>query len=462
MAGHAAGGVLARLVVVLALVGGLGFLGLSAFRAGSPPHITIEPELPGIGRRTPIKVTASAGGRGLDGLKVVLVQGERSETLAEEDFMPRSPWSFWGPTTRTHALEVEVGRETLKGLKQGPATIRVTAQRAAAWLRSPDPVVAELTLPVRLTPPSIQPMSTAVYVAQGGCEAIVYRVGTSSLRDGIQAGAWWFPGFPLPGGGAQDRFALFAVPYDTGDASKVKLVAEDDVGNRAETAFIERFFPRPLGADTIQVSDSFMNKVVSEILSQSPEMSDRGGLLENYLGINRDLRKINNSVLVEMAKKSETRFLWNRPFQQMPNSQVMAKFADRRTYVYHGRDVDQQDHLGFDLAVSRATAVPAANDGKVVLARYFGIYGNAVVIDHGYGLMSLYGHLSSIDVAEGQAVARGQKLGLTGETGLAGGDHLHFTMLLQGLPVHPAEWFDGHWIQDRIARKLEPVLRLQS
>ena len=138
----------------------------------------------------------------------------------------------------------------------------------------------------------------------------------------------------------------------------------------------------------------------------------------------------------------------------MASAKVMSSFADRRTYLYQGRTVDHQDHLGFDLASSRGAPIPAANDGDVVLARFFGIYGNAVVIDHGYGLMTLYGHLSSIDVKEGQAVKRGDVVGKTGQTGLAGGDHLHFSVFLRGMSVNPKEWWDDHWIRDRIARKL--------
>ena len=131
-----------------------------------------------------------------------------------------------------------------------------------------------------------------------------------------------------------------------------------------------------------------------------------------------------------------------------------SSFADRRTYIYEGQEVDQQDHLGFDLASVRHARLESANDGVVVLARYFGIYGNAVVIDHGFGLMSLYGHLSSIDVAEGQQVGRGDVIGRSGETGLAGGDHLHFTLLVHGKPVNPVEWWDSAWIRDRFAAKL--------
>ena len=199
-----------------------------------------------------------------------------------------------------------------------------------------------------------------------------------------------------------------------------------------------------------------MEKVVPAILSQTPELDQRGNLLDNYLAINGELRASNSQYLIDLADDSAQEFLWSRPFLQMPNSQVMSTFADRRTYLYEGRSVDQQDHLGYDLASTSRAPIPAANDGIVVLARFFGIYGNAVVIDHGFGLMSLYGHLSSLDVSEGDVVERGQSLGRSGETGLAGGDHLHFTMLLQGVPVNPVEWWDGHWIQDRLETKLGP------
>ena len=116
---------------------------------------------------------------------------------------------------------------------------------------------------------------------------------------------------------------------------------------------------------------------------------------------------------------------------QLGNSQVEASFADHRTYLYSGKEVDQQVHLGFDLAVTAGVPVAAANAGKVLHAAWLGIYGNCVIVDHGMGVASLYGHLSSIDVKVGDTVTKGQALGRSGMTGLAGGDHLHFTMLVE-------------------------------
>jgi murein DD-endopeptidase MepM/ murein hydrolase activator NlpD len=111
-------------------------------------------------------------------------------------------------------------------------------------------------------------------------------------------------------------------------------------------------------------------------------------------------------------------------------------------------------HLGFDLAVTVNIPVKAGNDGKVVYADYLGIYGNCVIIDHGMGVSSLYGHLASIDVKTGDTVTRDQVIGRSGMTGLAGGDHLHFSIQVQGHPVNPVEWWDPHWIDDRVLRKI--------
>lgn len=453
--GRGAAGCFLRTLLVLALllVAAGAFAG---FYTGASPRVTVKPTKPGIGRNTPIQIRIEDPQR-VEKVRVEVVQGSDVKPVMEKTFTPQPAWKMWGGPPPVE-MTANVGRETVQGLRAGDAIVRVTAERAGAMLRRPEPVVQEVKLPVRLAPPSLQILSNFHYVNQGGAEAIVYRVGEGAVRDGVQAGSWWFPSFPMPGNDKQLRFAFFAVPYDMDDASKVRLVAEDEVGNRAEAGFIDKFTPRPIKTDTIEVNDRFMNKVVPEILSQSPEIADKGDLLQNYLQINRELRKKNAQLLKELGAKSERKFLWTQPFLPMPNAAITAAFADRRTYVYNGKDVDQQDHLGFDMASVERDAIPASNAGKVVLARFFGIYGNAVVIDHGYGVQSLYGHLSSVAVQEGQTVKRGQELGRSGATGLALGDHLHFTMLLQGLPVSPVEWWDPHWIQDRLERKLGPAL----
>jgi len=449
-------------VLILILLGGLGFLSLAAFRVGPAPEIEAGPAGGSIGRKTSVTVTVTEPDRGLSRVQAELVQGDRVEKLADKTYLPLPSWALWGSGTGSDTLVLEVGRDAIKGLKAGSATLRVSAEGAPAWLRQAAPVTKELTFQVRLTPPSLGVTSTFHFARPGGAEAVVYRVGASSVRDGVRAGDLWFPGHALPGGGRDDRFALFAVPPDMADPSSVRLTAADDAGNESQAAFIDQFTARKPIEATINLSDSFLNRVVPSIMSQTPEMADAGGLIENFLSINRDLRKANAAALVELAAQSRQQFLWSRPFLPMSNAQVMAPFAEHRTYVYQGRTVDHQVHLGFDLAATRAVPVQASNDGVVALARYFGIYGNTVMVDHGYGLQSLYAHLSSIDVKEGQEVKRGEALGRTGDTGLAGGDHLHFSILVAGQPVNPQEWWDGHWIRDRVARKLAGALRFEE
>src|SRR5207247_6590522 len=87
--------------------------------------------------------------------------------------------------------------------------------------------------------------------------------------------------------------------------------------------------------------------------------------------------------------------------------------------------------------------------GVVAFAGPLTIYGNTIVLDHGWGLMTLYGHLSTIAVKAGDAVAKGQEMGRTGATGLAIGDHLHYEVLVNGISVTPLEWWDAKWIRDR-------------
>jgi murein DD-endopeptidase MepM/ murein hydrolase activator NlpD len=454
-----------RIGVLLLLVTGLVAAGLGAVslvRVGPPPEITIAPGLPAIGKTTPVTVRVAVPRRGLGDIRVELAQGEAVHRLAEKSFRAAPAWKIWDSGTPSAEIAVEVGKATVPGLKAGTATIRVTAERAGSLLRRPDPVVREVSLPVRLAPPSLQVLSTQTYVSQGGAEAVVYRVGESAVRSGVWAGDRFFPGFPLPGGSPQDRFALFGVPYDVGDATGIRLVAADEVGNEAVASFVDRFTPQAIRSETLEVTDAFLARVLPEILAQTEGLEDKGSPLENYLLVNGDLRRRNAAELVQLAARSAPSFLWRAPFRAMPNTKVMSGFADRRAYRYAGREVDRQVHLGFDLASTRGAPVPAANAGTVVLAGYFGIYGNTVIVDHGYGLMSLYGHLSSIDVAAGASVAAGAILGRSGQTGLAGGDHLHFSMLLHGVSVNPKEWWDGHWIRDRIARKLGAALPFEG
>jgi len=455
---------LLKVVVLAFLLTGAAALLLATLRVSPAPRVEIRPRAKALGVRGVVHVAVSVpGGRGLSGVRVEVEQGGKTTVVARTTDTPLPPWDLRGGARRlSRELDAEVGRGAVPDLREGEVVVRVVADRAGTWLRRPAPVVAEARLPVRLTPPALSVLSSQNYVSQGGSGVVVYRASVPPARDGVRAGDWFFPGAPLPGSVTGARFALFGVPWDLDDASAIRLVAEDDAGNSTQAAFVDELRRRPPASDRIELQDDFLQRVVAEIRQQTPSLPDHGSLLENYLEINRNLRQANAGEIVELARRSPPSFLWKEPFLPLRRAAVMSHFADQRTYVYQGREVDRQTHLGFDLASTARAPVPAANAGRVVLARYFGIYGNTVILDHGAGLLTLYAHLSSIDAKEGQDVARGAFIGRTGRTGLAGGDHLHFTTLVGGLPVEPTEWWDPHWIRDRVARRLAPAVAFEG
>jgi murein DD-endopeptidase MepM/ murein hydrolase activator NlpD len=271
----------------------------------------------------------------------------------------------------------------------------------------------------------------------------------------VEVDGYFFPGtaglFPE----AATHVALFATPQDLSTEVRPRAVAIDAAGNRREAGFFCSIKPQLFSQRTLEVSDTFLQRKVPEIATAN-SLSHFPDLLEGYLYINRALRQQTQERVRRRCSTSASTPLWEGPFLQQGSTQVMSSFADRRTYVHSGQKIDTQTHLGYDLASLRNSPVVAANTGKVVLAENLGIYGNSVIIDHGLGLFSLYGHLSSITTQEGQIVKKGETIGRTGDTGLAGGDHLHFSTMLYGVHVDPVEWWDGKWLKDHVQAKLPP------
>ncbi|MEM8809663.1 MAG: peptidoglycan DD-metalloendopeptidase family protein, partial [Cyanobacteria bacterium P01_G01_bin.38] len=97
-------------------------------------------------------------------------------------------------------------------------------------------------------------------------------------------------------------------------------------------------------------------------------------------------------------------------------------------------------HAGVDFGASHGTTIIAADSGQVIFSGWYGGYGNAVIVDHGSGLTSLYGHTSKLLVSEGQSVQQGQAIAKVGSTGLSTGPHLHFEVRRNGSPVNPMEF----------------------
>jgi murein DD-endopeptidase MepM/ murein hydrolase activator NlpD len=352
-----------------------------------------------------------------------------------------------------------VGKRAIPDLKSGPARIVARASRPVLYGWREIESTATRDVQVRLEPPRVDVLSTFHFVNLGGSEFAVIRVTPDDVQSGVRVGDKEYPSFPAKGAGingdAALRVAFFALLYDQPTSSRIDVFARDAAGNEVVVPLDYRVFPKQYRKSRIEIDDKFLQKVVPAIAANSPdEQIPTDDLVAGFLKINRDLRQKNNRYIRDLAKKTSPDLQFMDVFEQLGNSQVEASFADSRTYVYKGKEIDQQTHLGFDLATTANAPISAAQRGIVVHAGDLGIYGNCVVIDHGMGVQSLYGHLSSIGVRVGDKVEKRQQIGRSGQTGLAGGDHLHFTTLVGGEQVTPVDWWSTQWLQDRVLRKI--------
>ena len=439
-----------------------GVLYLAAGRS-APPHLTIDKPDRVVGQSGAVDVTAEAPNAKFTALTIALEQnGKRYPLYALDNAAAATVTPIDANRLR---VTRPIGKQTIPELVSGPARIVVSATRPSFLKLRQVTSTAAKDFQVRLEPPRISVLSTKHYVNHGGSEFVVYKASPPDVASGVRVGDVEYPGFPIAGAGVAGadpsvKGAFFALLYDQPLNTPIAAFARDDAGNQAKATFVDNVFEKPFKKSRIQIDDAFMNKTVPDIVEHSPVLKmappaqDSPEMLPAFLRVNGELRKINADEIAAFGAKTSPQRMWEGPFVQMGNSQVEASFADRRTYVYKGKEIDQQTHLGFDLAVTAHIPVAAANAGTVLNASWLGIYGNCVILDHGMGVQSLYAHLMSFDVTVGDKVTRGQIVGRSDSTGLAGGDHLHFTMLVGGRMVNPVEWWDPHWIADRVDRKL--------
>jgi len=433
-----------KLLIFLILVAVVGTCCLFFFSV--KPDISLPNSVDAIGQATPITLRVAAP-HGVRHAAVYLEQNGARYTVWEQTQPSRR--IRWDRHLPDLAANFVAGAKTTPQLKDGKAQLIVEAT-SNDFRGQTSQVAREVTIVTR--PPQLSVDPDQHYLYLGMADMVTFSVTGYYTEAGVAVASRTFRAWPMPGG-KPGLFSIFAVPWDTPAGSDPVVYASAPAGNRTIGAmaisFPKKEQPKYRSRD-LQLDDKFLQKVTAEL-----DPNGSGDLLSRFLKINGEMRRANNQTLSDLRLQTEPRFLWSQPFQQQPNSKVESNFADVRTYIYQGRKVDQQVHLGYDLSVTQHVGVQASNDGKVVWAAPLGIYGNCIVLDHGYGLQTIYGHLSEIAVRKGDLVKRGQVMGKSGQTGLAGGDHIHFSMQLDGVQIDPKEWWDAHWIKDHISKRVE-------
>lgn len=420
------------------LAGGLGWL-YSVKAEWTPPVVTVTPDQTNVSAKTIFTVSAHDEHSDLRSIRVIAAQ-ESQHTDILNITLPAG--------TKDVAEQFMIPK---KGLKNGPLRLLITVTDTS-WHKFGRGNQAQVLKDVTIdsTPPMVSVLSGQHNVNQGGTGLVVYTSNEELATSGVHIGKYFFPGFPYQPG---KFLCFFALPHDVDPKTTAPvLLARDLADNEVNMGFFFRGLPKKFKSDSINVSENFLQSKMGQFAHLYPELSRP---IDIFLKVNSELRAQNVHSLLTVGKDTVPQILWKDTFIRLPNSAPMAGFGDNRTYLHQNKPVDNQTHMGVDLASVATAPVPAGNTGRVVLAEFMGIYGNVIVLDHGFGVQSLYSHLSEIHVQKGQTVERGQIIGKTGATGMAGGDHLHFGMLISGLQVQPIEWWDAHWIKNNITSKLE-------
>jgi murein DD-endopeptidase MepM/ murein hydrolase activator NlpD len=437
-------GILKKIVfmlVIVAVIAG-GYFALPRFE-WKAPQIKLTPDTDVLALK-PIEIEVTEQGTGLETLTVVLSSGGTEHVLVDE--------TYDQPIMQKKVSLAVTSK--LTGIKEGPAVLRINARDRSLWrLFRGNQTFVEKNLTIDVTPPTLELLADDPYINFGGVGIVAYKPAADTVVSGVQIGKYFFPGYKGQTKDPATYLVFFAHPYDVSEGEKASLIATDKAGNTRQLALAYTLKGVKYKKSTIPISEEFIQSKVVPLVTDVA--TRQKSAKEIFIAVNRGLRKDNDNKIHAVARKTEPKILWSNAFSQLSNSKVEANFADARTYIYHGEEIDKAYHLGFDLSVTKRYPIEASNSGIVTFTGDLGIYGNTVIIDHGLGLSTLYGHLSSIDVKEGEKVAQKQIIGKSGETGLAVGDHLHFGVYLNGIAVLPIEWWDEKWIRDNITPKLD-------
>ena len=406
------------------------------------PQISFSGDISTIGLSKEVKFTVSDSRSGISLVEIVLSQGDKSAEVYKKEFSRQGFFGHNGPKKLEETVTLESGA---LGFSDGQAELKVTVRDFSFWnWMAGNETSANYPVIMDTHPPKISILHSTRYVSPGGSGIVVYKIDDSIDKHGLTVNGHFNPGFPVTDGEDGRYIVYFGLNYDAEKIEEAVVSATDPAGNTGNAAFGMILKKKEFKRDSINVSDNFLNVKIPEFAHEYPQLT--GSLVEQFVYVNNKVRAENYDSIVQICTKPSPARLWQGQFGRMAGSR-MAGFADHRTYFYNNTEIDQQVHLGIDLASTQRAEIKAANRGRVAFADYLGIYGNTIILDHGQGVFSLYSHLSEIVAAVDEIKDKGAVIGLSGSTGMAGGDHLHFSILVNGIFVTPLEWWDKQWLQ---------------
>jgi murein DD-endopeptidase MepM/ murein hydrolase activator NlpD len=424
--------------LAILVIASLCWLFLSSYLELEKPVIKFDQEITAVGKQQAIGITFSDSKSGISHLTAEIIQDHKGQILADKKIPSRGE--------KQEILSLIINTADMK-LHDGPAIIKITATDYSLFKNQ---TVLFQSVKIDTIPPQINLLKTVNYINQGGTGCAAYQSSKKIAYTGVYVNDYFTPGHTILQNNIATSVTYFAVPIDASKTkTRIMIFARDDAGNETRIAFPCTIKAKKFRADKMNLSESFLQQKMPEFQAMVPSLRGKTPL-EVFTYINSQMRNENFLTIQNICKKSAPKALWEGTFLRMSNAAPMALFADKRDYMFDRKVVGESLHTGVDLASTTQATIEAANNGIVVFTGALGIYGNAIIIDHGLGLFSLYGHLSAITTTVGKNVKKGEKIGNSGTSGLAGGDHLHFSIIVGGQFVNPQEWWDPHWIKDNI------------
>ncbi|OCL93496.1 M23 family metallopeptidase [Arcobacter porcinus] len=300
--------------------------------------------------------------------------------------------------------------------------------------------------------PKVEILSNSYSIKQGGSAILVAKIEDENLKDYFVTfnDEVVFEMFPFEKEGY--FVSIVTWPIDIKEFKGINIDSVDKAGNKTiqRVPFYIQSFNEKI--DKLKISDNFIHSVSKNVLEMS-NLDIPSTPEEIFIKTNSELRNINLKTIrnVVIENFNQDPVLFNiKPFIRMKGAKTFARFGERRHYYYNDVKIDEAWHLGMDWASIKHANIYSSNKGRVIFKDYLGIYGESIIIDHGFGLASLYAHTSSQNVALGDMVEAGAHIANTGSTGAVFGDHLHFGILIQGIEANPNEWLDAKWIDENI------------
>ncbi len=427
-----------------------------AFLEQAPPQVSlVQPPL-GIGAdAVPLKILVEDSGAGFDEVIVRISQRNQPKELLRKRYEGGAP-------VHSQVFDLAINGKEL-GLREGNAELQVLAFDRSLW--SNGATVSKL-LPVNFIKPHITVVTPQQNGVLGGSELVFYKIlGKQPKVQGVVSKNALFSGFPAsewdPTFKSYDSLyvALFPIPPSFRPGSdSMQLIARDDIGNSTSAPFNYRIRQRKWSAFKVSLPEQGAKQLrdrLAAFAQRSGIPVQLGGDLSGDLrALLRALHTFDETGIAESLRSPEAKRHWSGAFIKPVSATPSSSFGDMRTVVVGGSEVLKSQASGVRMAVRSRTPVMAANAGKVAFAGELGELGLSVIIDHGFGLATVYGHLSETSAAPGSVVAKNQPIGRTGTSGLALSEEVYFEVRLHGVPVSPNEWWDESWVTDHIDNKV--------